>query len=66
MAHTKKTYAEVQKRKALSLLKAFQEKIKNGELVVDDCGAWQGGPGKLNLKLSATIDEDSPLQFPFS
>jgi hypothetical protein len=42
-----------QKRKALSMLKEVEDRIKKGEWLVDTFGWWQGTPGVYTFKISA-------------
>lgn len=55
MPTRKQHYEEMQKKKALSLLKEFHDRIKKGEIIVEDSGFWAGVEGKLNLKITAKI-----------
>lgn len=50
---TRENYAREQKQKALGMLQALQERIQNGELIVDTFGFWQGMAGTWTFKVSA-------------
>jgi hypothetical protein len=57
MPSSKKRYDAKRRKDAISLLKAFSEKIKNGEVDVETCNMWPGMEGKYNLKLVVKIVE---------
>ena len=59
MAKSKAKWSESQKKKALGMLKALTEKIKNGELVVDDYGFWEATRGRWNFRVIAVESDKS-------
>lgn len=62
MPSFKKRYDAKKKKEALGLLKAFADKIKNGEVEVETVGWWEAVRGKYNLKLTVKdhdFSEDS-------
>jgi hypothetical protein len=58
MGHTKKNWDEQQKKKALSMLKSIEQKIKNNELIVEEYGFWEATRGKWNFRVVAKESED--------
>lgn len=54
-----KRYKKKKQKEAIGMLQAFINKIKNGEVDVENSGWWQGGPGNLNLKVTLKEKEDS-------
>ena len=57
MPSFKKRYDAKRRKDAISLLKAFAEKIRVGEVEVENCNYWVGTEGKYNLKLVVKISE---------
>lgn len=60
MASHKKRYDAKKRKDAISILKAFSEKIRLGEVDVETCNYWSGTEGKYNLKLVVKILEIPP------
>ncbi len=61
-----KQYKAEQKKKALGMLKALSERIKNNELEVETHGWWPGTAGTYTFKVVARDSEVSKLFTPFS
>ena len=59
MGITHQDWKKQQKKKALGMLKALQEKIRNDELVVESYGYWEATRGKWNFRVIAKESEDS-------
>ena len=52
MASFKKTHDKKKKEEALGILKAFADRIKAGEFIVETAGYWPGVEGTYTLRVS--------------
>jgi hypothetical protein len=59
MASFKKTYDKKKREEALGLLRAFAERIKAGEFIVETAGHWPGVEGTHTLRISVKESENN-------